>query len=315
MSYISFIGIDVSKNVFDVACHDRPHRTAPFANSSTGFKAFAKAFATELAGALVVLEATGGYESALLAFLVKQRVAAHRAHPTQAKHFIRSLGHKGKTDKLDAKALARYGAERHQSLALWTPPTPEQQELQALTSRRTDLVAMRVAEQNRRAHPRYAGLEKSIDKLLRCIRKEIEAIEAKMETLIARAPKLAAKRKIMTAIKGVGARTATTLIAEMPELGTMTRRQAASLAGLAPHPRDSGMSSKYRPTSGGRQAVRQALFMAAMTAIRANEPLKAFFNKLVNNGKKRIVALVATMRKLITIINARLRDATPLTTW
>ncbi len=308
MSYIHFIGIDVSKDVFDAACHDTQHRAQQFPNTPAGFKAFAKAFADLLPTALVVLEATGGYESALLGFLAAKGIAAHRAHPLQAKHFIRSLGNKGKTDKLDAAALARYGAERQQNMALWTPPSPEQQQLASLHARRSDLVIMRVAEQNRLAHPAYRTVAPSVKAMIRAITTEINAIEAKIEAVIKSSAALAQKLAIMTSVKGIGRQTAYTLLATMPELGSMNRKQAASLAGLAPHPKDSGTISRYRPTSGGRQTVRKALFMAALSAIRSHPTLEPFYNTLVKNGKKPMVAIVAVMRKLITIINGKIRD-------
>jgi transposase len=315
MSYIHFIGIDVSKDVFDAGCHGIPHRSARFTNDPAGYAAFAAAYADLLPTALVVLEATGGYEMALLAFLAHRKMPVHQAHPLQAKHFIRSLGQKGKTDRLDAGALARYGAERHASLALWSPPEAVQQELADLQTRRGDLIAMRVAEQTRRQHPRYRALTASIDTVLATIKAEIEDIEARIAALVAAAPVLAAKRAIMTAISGIGQQTAHALLATMPELGTMNRRQAASLAGLAPHPKDSGTTHGYRSTSGGRQEVRKALFMAAMSAIRAKNGQKEFYQRLIKNGKKPMVAITAVMRKLITIINAKIRDAERSTTW
>ena len=315
MSYIHFIGIDVSKDVFDAVSHGSPHRSARFANDPAGFAAFAAAYADLLPTALVVLEATGGYEMALLTFLAHARQPVHQAHPLQAKHFIRSLGRHGKTDRLDALALARYAAERQASLALWGPPAPAQQELADLQTRRGDLIAMRVAEQTRRQHPRYRALTASIDAILTAIKAEIEAVEARIAALVAASPVLAAKRAIMTAVSGIGQQTAHALLAAMPELGSMNRRQAASLAGLAPHPRDSGTIKGYRSTSGGRQDVRKALFMAAMSAIRARKGQKDFYQRLIQNGKKPMVALTAVMRKLITIINAKIRDAEISTTW
>jgi transposase len=309
MSYIHFIGIDVSKDVFDAGCHGTPHRSARFPNDASGFAAFAAAYADLLPTALVVLEATGGYETALLTDLANRKIPVHQAHPLQAKHFIRSLGRHGKTDRLDALALARYGAERHASLPLWSPPEASQQELADLQTRRGDLIAMRVAEQTRRQHPRYRDLTASIDTMLATIRAELQAIEARIAALVTAAPGLATKRAIMTTVSGVGQQTAHALLAAMPELGTMNRRQAASLAGLAPHPKDSGMTKGYRPTSGGRQDVRKALFMAAMSAIRAKKGQKDFYQRLIQNGKKPMVALTAVMRKIITIINAKIRDA------
>ncbi len=311
MSYIHFIGIDVSKEWFDAALHDGAAKPQRFPNTGAGFAALARRFAPELAAALVVLESTGGYEAALIAFLLANRVAVHRANPLAAKHFIRSVRLHGKTDQLDARALARYGAERHASLRLCRVTEAAQQALQALLSRRADLLAMRVAEQNRSLHPGYAdaALKESLRAMRKLLDAQLEKLERRIAELIAQSPALSAKFAVLTSVKGVGRQTAFALLAGMPELGSLTRRQAASLAGVAPHPRDSGKAAGYRRTIGGRYAVKSCLFMAAMAARRYNAGLKAFFERLVHNGKKPMVALVAVMRKLVTILNAKLRDA------
>jgi transposase len=309
MDYLHFIGIDVSKNWIDVALHGATAATPQrFPNSSGGFAAVAAQFATELPATFVVLEATGGYENALVAFLLERNVAVHRACPLAAKHFIRSVKLRGKTDALDAVALARFAAERHSELALCKSESAAQERLQALQMRRADLVAMRVAEQARAKHPNYAGLQKSLAGIHAAIAKELVRIEKEIARLIAASAELTAKREVMTSVVGVGQQTAHALLAEMPELGQLTRRQAASLAGCAPHPRDSGKRSGYRATGGGRAAVKRSLFMAAMAASRYHQTLKEFYEKLIKNGKKRMVALTAVMRKIITILNAKLRD-------
>jgi transposase len=319
MVYIHFIGIDVSKEWFDaveyakeVAKAAKPER---FQNSSAGFAAFARRFAVALPRALIVLEATGGYESALVEALLDRGWAVHRADPRAASHFIRSLGKRAKTDGLDARALARYGAERHGELRLACPQDAAQAELEVLHARRADLVAMRTAEKNRLKHPRYSALREDVRTLILTLQSHIDALEARIEALIGRSRRLAARRNVLTAVTGVGTHTANSLLACMPQLGTLTRRQAASLAGCAPHPRDSGKTTGYRRTSGGKQAVRSALFMAAMAARNFHPELKIFYQRLLQNGKKPIVALTALMRKLITILNAKLRDAECQTTW
>ncbi len=312
MSYIYFIGIDVSKEWFDVAVHGakaaKPQR---FQNCGEGFAAFASCFAKLLPHALVVLESTGGYEIELIAALLRDGVSVHRADPRAASYFIRSLGKRGKTDQLDALALARYGAERHASLRLCRVCEASQEELQALLSRRADLVAMRVAEQNRRQHPRYdrfASLKGSLNTMLAVLNAELAELESQITALIEQSPAMTAKYDIMTGVKGIGKQTAFSLLASMPELGTLTRRQAASLAGCAPHPRDSGKTQGYRATRGGRGGVKRSLFMAAMAARRFNLDLRLFYERLIGNGKKPMVAITAIMRKLIVILNAKLRD-------
>lgn len=318
MFYKYFIGIDIAKDFFDVALSGMPERAGRFDNTPEGFAAFRKAFSGELPEALVVMEATGGYEAALLAYLCGGHIAVHRVQPLQARHYMRSLRCFGKTDRIDAMALARYGRERHNDLPLFVPCDEVLEELRTLQTRRCDLIAMRVAEQQRMKHPRYRNMTQSVQAILDVIRAEIDRIEGAMRDLIERNENLSVKYECLTAFTGIGGTTAMCLLAEMPELGTLTRRQAASLAGLAPHPRDSGNIAGYRAVRGGRASVRKALFMAALAARQHNPELKAFYMRLIKNGKKPMVAITALMRKMIVILNARVRDAchqTNFKTW
>lgn len=339
MSYTYFIGIDIAKNFFDVAFSGpsadlssearrakgegsakagMPEKAVRFDNTPDGFAAFCKAFAHELPEALIVLEATGGYETALLVQLCTNGMAVHRVQPLQARHYMRSLRCFGKNDAIDAAALARYGAERHDTLSLFSPGNDKQVRLRDLHTRRADLLAMRIAEQQRAKHPRYRNMTESIQTILRTITEEIDRIEDAMRELVENNEDLKNRHELLTAFPGIGSTTALCLLAEMPELGTLTRRQAASLAGLAPHPKDSGSYTGYRSTKGGRAAVKRALFMAALAAKQYNPVLKAFYEKLVQNGKKPMVAITAVMRKMIVILNARMRDefyTMPLKTW
>ena len=308
MNYIYYIGIDMSKDFFDVACSDMPRQAKRFGNDAIGFAEFGKAYGERLASGLAVVEATGGYEKALLAYLLGNGYAAHRADPLKAKHFIRSLGQNGKTDRLDAHALARYALERHASLPLYRKENEKHEKLKLLVLRSADLKEMLVKEKNRSKHPGYKSLAASTRRMIDQLNNEISLICEEIEELVAAEKELADKEKILTEVKGIGKHTAHSLIALMPELGTLTRRKAASLAGLAPHPKDSGKSSGYRAVRGGRHPVRTALFMAAMVAMRYDQTLKAFHQNLIHKGKKPMVALTAVMRKLITILNAKLRD-------
>lgn len=253
MTYIHFFGVDVSKEWFDVAEHAKAAKPERFTNDGAGLAAFAERFKEELSTALVVLEATGGYEQSLMEMLLTQGVAVHRADPRAASHFIRSLGKRAKTDGLDARALARYGAERYTELRLACPQEAAQAELELLHARRADLVAMRTAERNRLQHPRYATLRQHISCLLESLQCLIDEIETRIDALICQSLTLTRKRALLTAVTGVGNQTATTLLACMPQLGTLTRREAASLAGCAPHPKDSGKVSGYRRTTGGKK--------------------------------------------------------------
>lgn len=298
-----FIGCDVGKTsivVFDSATgRTRTIRNDPDALTS---------FAAQLDPAcLVVCEATGGYEADLLQALTQAGRAAHRADARKVKAFIRSFGTLGKTDAIDARALARYGQERHTQLVRWRARDESRTRLHALVMARRDLVAQRLACRNRLAAPGAEPVQPYLQKLLDCLTDQIEAIEADLDALIRNQQALAQTATTLRAIAGVGPATAAALIALMPELGSLNRRQAAALAGLAPHPRQSGANDAYRRTRGGRPEVKRTLFMAALSATKHNKTLRAFYQRLLANGKKPIVALTAVMRKIIVIANARLR--------
>jgi transposase len=299
------IGCDVGKatvTVFDTLSG----RTVELANDPAVLTAFVETLPREC---LIVCEATGGYETALLAAATLAGVPAHRADARKVKAFIRSLGRLGKTDAIDARGLARYGQERHAELPRWQPAGTVLDELRTLTRLRTQLVKQRAALSNQIKAP-SGEIAKTRLRILRdAVTSQIAAIEADICDLINRDPATAEVVAIIETIPGCGRVTATTVAALMPELGAMSGRQAASLAGLAPHPHQSGQRDGYRRTRGGRPEVKRALFMAAMAARNHNPTLKAVYQRLVANGKKPLVAITALMRKLITIINARIRDA------
>ena len=302
-----FIGCDVGKSTLVFFEHGGSG-AREVANRAADIKAFA---ATLDETCLVVCEATGGHEVGLLKILAVMDIPAHRADARKIKAFIRSHGVLGKTDAIDARQLALYGRERHESLPRWRMPEPNRLKLQALVLLRQDMVADRVAWSNRLKAPGPQQLKSHMRTIIACLEKRIGVIEAEIDALIKDDGELDRDRRVLAAIPGVGPKTVASLLALMPELGSLDRRQAAALAGLAPHPRQSGASNGYRRTRGGRPVVKKALFMAAMSASRCNPTLAATYRRLTENGKKPIVALVAVMRKLITIANAKLRDARP----
>jgi len=303
-----FIGCDVAKTsivVFD----SRDGRTLTIPNRPRDLSAYAERLDPQC---LVVCEATGGHEAALLAALTAAGIPAHRADARKVKSFIRSFGTLGKTDAIDAKALARYGQERHTQLPLWQSTDPHRDQLQALVLTRRDLVAERQACTNRLAAPGAAHVLPYLTKIQRCLTTQIAAIDAAIEALIQAHQPLNAAVRTLRQVAGVGPVTAAAMVGLMPELGSLNRRQAAALAGLAPHPRQSGAADAYRRTQGGRPEVKRALFMAALSAAKYNLNLKVFYNRLLANGKKPLVALTAVMRKLVTICNALLRPSPQL---
>jgi transposase len=298
-----FIGCDVGKTAI-VVFDSLNGRTRSIANEPRALMEFA----AELdATCFVVCEATGGYEGGLLAALFDAGVCAHRADARKVKAFIRSFGTLGKTDGIDAKALFRYAKDRHAELPRWQARDRQRLRLQALVLTRRDLIKDRLAYANRRFAPGAEPAHAYLDALLACFDKQIEAVDADIKTLTAQCEPIARAVKILVAIKGVGEKTAAALIALMPELGALARRQAAALAGLAPHPNQSGGKDAYRKTRGGRPEIKRLLFMAALSARKHNPTLKAFYERLILAGKKPLVAITAIMRKLVVIANAKLK--------
>lgn len=255
-----------------------------------------------------VCEPTGGYETLLLEECLRLELPAHRVDTRRLKAFIRSRGRLGKSDAIDARELAAYGLDRWASLVLWQAADPCQERLRALVRRRDDLVATRVAERNRAKAPGTAELAATFTAMLAVIERQIRLIDQAIRTLMRSGP-LKHKCDVLTAMPGIAQTTAAALIAAMPELGTMDRKQAAALAGLAPHPNESGKRIGYRRMRGGRPSVRTILFMPAMQAACGRGEFAAFYKRLVAAGKKPILAIAAVMRKILVTLNARLRDA------
>lgn len=305
--YHNSIGIDIGKFSFFVAIHGKK-KIHEFKNTPEGINKFLKAYEHILPEAFCVLETTGGYEQLLLYTLCSERYDVHRADTRKVKNYIRSYGNKAKTDTLDAKALAKYGYERHQTLDLFEPQPKHHLELFTLSQRRIDLTRLLVAEKNRLKSPGCRVVEESCKAMIAFLKDQIKAIEERIEGIINKDPILKKKMEILQTIPGIGAITATYLIALLPELGTLNRRKIAALAGLAPMANDSGKYRGYRRTGYGRSEIKPILFLAAMAARNSKTDLKKFYEKLIKKGKEKMVALTALMRKILTIANARLKD-------
>jgi transposase len=306
-TYHNFIGIDIGKNNFTVALYGQK-AVKEYTNDSLGIKQFFKDFKSFLPNALMVLEATGGDEMEVLFSLHDKKYAVHRAHTRKVKNFIHSFGNVAKTDELDAKALAFYGYERHKILDLFMPASNNLLNLYTLVQRRKDLTQQLVAEKNRAKGPRAALIHNSCQAMITTISDQIKHILAQINELIKMDPTLSKRRKILKGIPGIGDVIAQDLLALMPELGTLGRKQIASLAGLAPRANDSGKFKGYRHTGYGRNCIRPSLFLSAMAARNSHSELKTFYTNLINRGKKKMVALTALMRKILVIANARIRD-------
>jgi len=305
--YNNFIGIDIGKFSFVIALHGSK-KISEYENTQSGIADFIRDHKENLAESLCILETTGGYEMELLTTLYNENFAVHRANTRKVKNFIRSFGNGAKTDALDAKALALYGFERQDRLELFKPQIKLMIELSELVSRRNDLKQILVAEKNRLKAPGNNFIKSSCKKLIETVSEEIKSITNMINEKIATDKVLQAKKEVIKEIPGIGDVVANELLTVLPELGNLNRRQIASLAGLAPRSNDSGTFSGYRFTGHGRDTVKPILFLAAMAARNSKSELKEFYEKLINKGKKKMVALVALMRKIIVIANAKLRD-------
>ena len=298
------VGIDVSKRHLDVALADRVMRVD---NDAAGHAALAAELRSVGAG-LVVLEATGGYETAAVIALQGAGVPVAVINPRQARDFARAQGRLAKTDAIDARVLARFGAVMRP--APLPAIDPSRDALAALVTRRRQLVDMLVAEQNHREHAPPATIA-WIDEHIVMLRNQLAQLDAAIAATVAADPTLARRHAILVSVKGVGQATAAVLLAELPELGRVEHKQLAALIGVAPVNHDSGQFRGQRHIAGGRTSVRCALYMATLSAVRHNHTLQTFYQRLRANGKPAKVALVAAMRKLATILNAVVRDDRP----
>ena len=306
-SYNNFIGIDIGKFSFVVFTY-KSNSIDEYENNGEGITQFIEEYSNIMQNSLCIIEATGGYEMELLYSLVDSGYDAHRADSRKVKSFIRSLGTMAKTDALDAKALARYGYERHQILDLFELPSQEYRELFQLIQRRSSLKSTLVAEKNRLKSPCNEFINNSIAELINVINGHIDIVTARIAEIIENNPTLKKKQEILKTMPGVGAIVSFELLILMPELGSICRRKAASLAGVAPRSNESGRYFGYRRTGHGRDGVKPMLFVAAMAARNSNTEFKVFYEKLIKKGKAKKVALTAIMRKIIVVANAKIRD-------
>jgi transposase len=298
-------GIDVCKQHLDVCLGAQDQRLA---NDATGWDELIAKF-KDASVDLVVIEATGGYERGLVCALQGAGITVARVNPRQARDFAKSMGVLAKTDQVDARTLRDFGdvLARHKDRAKYITPMidAQRQELAALMTRRRQLVDMRVVETN---HLEQAGKRavRSIKSMLKTIDKQLASIDEDVDDLIEKHFK--EQRTLLDSVKGVGPVTILTLTAALPELGRLGRRQIAKLVGVAPLADDSGPRKGKRRIWGGRSDVRAVVYMATLSAIRFNPVIKVFHSRLIAAGKPKKVAIVACMRKLLTILNAMLRD-------
>lgn len=303
--YQDYIGIDVAKNKLDV-CILSTGECFQVDNTSTGHQLFIKRLSPQ-ANSLVVIKATGGYEQSVVQALQQAAFTLAVVNPRQVRDFAKALGHLAKTDKLDAYVLARFAqAIKPQASA---PVSQSRHELQQKQQRRKQLVDMLTLEKNRLAQA-TGRVKEHIKDSINFLEKQLKALEKELFTSIAADKELSAKESLLCSVKGVGKVTALTLITQLPELGHLNQRQIAALAGVAPFNRDSGQWRGQRTIWGGRSTVRTALYMSALVATQFNPVIKKYYERLCAAGKKKKVALVACMRKLLVILNAMVKNNT-----
>jgi transposase len=303
----AFVGIDVAKAELVIAIRPSGDRWT-VANDEAGIQTLLKGLPRH-APALVVLEATGGSERAAIAALAAARLPLVVANPRQVRDFARAIGHLAKTDRIDADTLALFAERvRPEPRAL---PDEAANALDALLTRRRQVLEMLIAERNRLEHA-LPAVRRGITQHIRWLERQLHDVDRDLDDSIQGSPIWRAKDNLLRSAPGVGPVLSRTLIGELPELGTLPRKQIAALVGVAPLARDSGTLKGKRLVWGGRAPVRAALYMAALVGTRCNPVIRAFYLRLLAAGKPKKVALTACMRKLLTILNAMMRTNT---TW
>lgn len=303
----TFVGIDVSKDTLDI--HMLPsNRRLQCSNSPSD----TQMLAIELARAepsLIVLEATGGYQTLLAATLYDHGLPVVVVNPRQVRDFARATGRLAKTDQIDAHVLADFGCRI-------TPPvrhlgTENDRKIKALVMRRHQLLDMRTAESNRLGQACDSAIKDSIRAILKAIQAQLNDTDSTIDQLIHDSPLWLQKATLLDSTPGVGPATIRSLLANLPELGRLNRGQIAALVGVAPMNDDSGKRAGYRAIRGGRSEVRNALYMATLVATRCNPRIRAHYQHLLSKGKKKLVALTACMHKLLIILNSMLKNNEP----
>lgn len=305
-SFANFVGIDIAKDKFDVAVLPSGDSVTLTYNDQ-GLRQLVERL-RPLLPCLIVVEGTGGLEQRLVLELQDAGFAVAVVNPRQVRDYARGIGYLAKTDRIDARVLARFAQE---VLPHAHEKKPEKlRELEQLIARRRQLLEIRTAENQRRERTTSAPARKSIDKVLRCLAKELKDIEAAIMRILQADDRYRHQCQIVQSTPGVGQVTSATLVAELPELGQLNRQEISALVGLAPYNYDSGQQQGRRSITGGRASVRQVLYMAALAARRCNPVIKRFAERLQKAGKAFKVVMTACMRKLLTILNTMLKRNT-----
>lgn len=297
-----YTGLDIAK--LNLQLH-LAGRLYDLPNTAAGHRRLLTLLANQ-PGVHVVCEATGGYERDLVAALHQASVPVSVLNPARVRHFARATGQRAKTDHIDAAVLSAYGQALQPKPT--APRTPLEEQLTELVRRRGQVLEILVGQRQQAERLTGPALRRQAQSLVRRLERDLEQIEEQLKALRTQTAELDQRLQKLEAITGVGTITAMGILAELPELGTLNRRQTAALAGLAPHPRESGQWHGRRSIGGGRAPVRRALYMAALVAARSNRQLKEFYQRLRAAGKPAKVALTAVMRKLIVLMNHILKN-------
>jgi transposase len=301
-----YVGIDMSKDWFDVAVLGEK-RTQQFANTKKGIQALVR-WMSQLQPQLIVVEATGGYEEDLVLALFEAGLPVALVSPQRVRQYARAKGRLAKTDPLDAQLLAEYGQAIQPRL--FVGKSAERKRLSALVGRRNQLNALLQAEKNR-LRGQSGVIRSSLERVIACLEAELKQMDQEIQALLQTQTDLQAQEKLLRTAKSIGPVTAATLLADLPELGQLDRQAIAALVGIAPMNADTGKKRGYRKTKGGRPDVRRTLYMATLSGIRFNPILKPHYEQLRQRGKEKKVAITACMRKILTILNAMMRDQQP----
>ena len=303
----SCVGIDVSKEKLDVfIAADQKLITIP--NDPMGHGELITLL-KESQSTRVCLEATGGLERTLVQRLTSTNCEVAVVNPRQIRDFAKAAGKLAKTDAIDARGIALFAQRMQPRIAV--PLTKTQQKLKDLTSRRRQLAADIVREQNRLTSAHDKDVQRMISRMIKLLRKQMQTLETRIDAVIQSDELMQRRAGILTSVPGIGPASVRVLISELPELGSLNRKQIARLIGVAPTNRDSGTLRGKRTTGGGRVHIRNALYMPTIVAKLHNPQIKAFYDRLVDDGKPKLVALIAAMRKLITLLNTLVKNDTP----
>jgi transposase len=301
-----FVGIDVSKDSLDYAMSNE-NRIDQVGNDRKGIARLVAEMRRK-SPSLIVVEATGGYEQAAISSLFDAGLPVARVSPQRVHQYARARGILAKTDKIDAGNLAEYG--EHIRPRLYVAKDKDVEHLSVLLTRRKQVIEMVMAEKNR-LRTACEHLRTSFQKVIACLEEELERLDREVRSYLDEHEKLQEREQLLRSARSIGPVTAATLLAELPELGELDRKQIAALVGVAPMNQDSGRRRGYRKTKGGRPDVRRTLYMATLTGIRYNPVIKANYERLVGRGKEKKVAITACMRKFLVILNAMMRDQKP----